>query len=72
MKKKTPSIPTPKRGRPAGDTPPKPEGDEMIGIGVRVPRRVHDELRRMAYEQRVSINSILVAGAERMIAEDKR
>lgn len=43
--------------------------DETVPMSVRFPAETHEALRRMAYETRESINTIVVRGAQREVAE---
>lgn len=40
------------------------EGEKIVGFGVRMPQSLHEELRRISFESRDSINSLLLAGAK--------
>jgi hypothetical protein len=48
----------------------EPSGtDAIIGVGIRMPKSMHEELRLIAFRGRVSLNSLLVEGAQRTIEE---
>ena len=42
--------------------------DKPVAISIRFPRSVHEELRNLAFVERCSIHSIIMAGVEREIA----
>ncbi len=61
-----------KSGPDASKAEPEEQASPIVGIGIRMPRSLHDELRRISYETRVSLNSLLLKGVEHVIAEDKK
>jgi hypothetical protein len=46
-----------------------PPEEKPVAISIRFPKPIHDELRRIAYEQRVSIHSLILAGVQHVIEE---
>lgn len=41
--------------------------EEIVGIGIRMPKSMHKELRRISYEEEISLNSLLVEGVQHVI-----
>lgn len=41
--------------------------EKPIGIGIRMTPSQHEELRRISYETRLSLNSLLLEGVEHVI-----
>ena len=54
--------------QPERAVPGKP-ADKGVAISVRFPTASHEALRRIAFEQRVSINSLIMAGVEHIIKQ---
>jgi len=61
-RKKT-SAPEPIKSEQEVDT------DKRVGISVRMDARVHDELRRISYETRTSIQALVMQGIEHVISK---
>lgn len=40
-----------------------------VPISVRLPKAMHEDLRRIAFEKRVSIHSLILEGVEKVVAE---
>jgi hypothetical protein len=41
----------------------------IVPLSVRLPKSTHDVLRKMAFDRRVSIHSLILEGVEKVIAE---
>jgi hypothetical protein len=41
--------------------------EEIVGIGIRMPKSMHRELRRISYEEEISMNSLLIEGVQHVI-----
>lgn len=52
-----------------GETEAPAESSKIIGVGIRMPEGMHEELRLIAFNSRSSLNSLLVEGAQRIIHE---
>ena len=52
-------------GRGAEDT--APANGNIVGVGIRMPDTLHQELRTISFETREFINSLLVAGAMKVV-----
>lgn len=48
---------------------PKPETLRPIGLTVRLDQRTHDRLRKVAFDERCSIHSLLLEGIEAALAK---
>jgi hypothetical protein len=46
-----------------------PAAGKIVGIGIRMPEALHEELRRISFESRDSINSLLLEGVKLVIAK---
>ena len=56
---------------PKGTTKaPLPES--IVAVGIRMPSHVHEDLRELAWRERVSLNSLLVEGAQKVVADRKK
>jgi hypothetical protein len=44
--------------------------DKLIGLSVRLTRERHDALRRISYEQRIPIHTIILQGLDYMIGKN--
>jgi hypothetical protein len=56
----------------SGAVTPQPataEGGGIVPISVRLPRQVHESLRQIAFDRRVSIHSLILDGIGRVIRE---
>lgn len=59
-------------GNSAPHAVPKPAGEEeMKPVGFRLPTAMHEELRRIAYEKRVPINTLIIAGVRHIVDQEK-
>ena len=53
---------------------PEPEAPtkvEAVALNIRLPKDLHRTLRRIAFDEETSINALLIAGAEAMLAKRK-
>ena len=50
---------------------PVPAEEKPVAISIRFPKAIHEDLRRIAYEERVSIHSLILEGVTKVIAERK-
>lgn len=41
----------------------------VVPLSVRLPRDAHESLRRIAFDRRVSIHSLILEGVEKVLAE---
>ena len=55
----------------AGKPSTAPEEDEMKPVGFRLPTSLHDELRRISYEKRIPINTLIIAGVRHVVEQEK-
>lgn len=59
-------------GSGAGNSAHGNEGEsKLVGVGIRMPAALHEELRRISYERRESINALLLAGVHYVVQADK-
>lgn len=65
--KKIPSKP----GKATRQLVPPPD-DGPVAISTRFPRAMHEDLRRIAFEERVTINSLILEGVQKAIDSRKR
>ncbi len=49
--------------------PDAPARGEVVALNIRLPKDLHRTLRRIAFDEESSINALLIAAAERMLAE---
>jgi hypothetical protein len=67
----TPISPSPIKTAGAGEVP-----SEVIALSVRLPKPIHDSLRRIVFEEgnrgnRISIHSLVLEGIAKVIAEKR-
>jgi hypothetical protein len=48
------------------------EGGKVVGLSVRLTPDLHDALRRISYEERKSIHTLLLEGVDHVIGTRKR
>jgi len=54
----------------AGDSPAEPDSPgDRVGISIRMDGATHDELRRIAYETRTSIQKLVMQGIKSVISK---
>lgn len=56
------------------DAPGEPEAPakvETVALNIRLPKPLHRELRQIAFDEETSINALLIAGAEALLAARK-
>ena len=46
--------------------------DKKVDLHIRLDPELHEEVRRLAYEQRRSINSIVLEAIQRLVAGERR
>ena len=46
-----------------------PAKELVVALNIRLPKEMHRELRRIAFDEETSINALLIAAAKRMLAE---
>jgi predicted HicB family RNase H-like nuclease len=51
--------------------PEVPAKAETVALNIRLPKDLHRTLRRIAFDEETSINALLIAGAEAMLAARK-
>lgn len=49
----------------------EPAKNEVVALNIRLPKDLHRTLRRIAFDEESSINALLIAGAEKLLAERK-
>ena len=54
---------------PEAVEPEAPAKGEVVALNIRLPKDLHRTLRRIAFDEESSINALLIAAAERMLAE---
>lgn len=42
----------------------KPKEEKLVGLSIRLPHGTHDNLRKIAFEKRVSIHSLFLEGVD--------
>lgn len=55
---------------PAAAAPP--ERAKPVGLSVRLPPEIHEELRTIAFERRVSIHALLMEGVDAVLKKHRR
>jgi hypothetical protein len=53
-------------------TTPAPARVKPVGLSVRLPTEVHDELRTIAFERRVSIHALLMEGVDAVLRKYRK
>ena len=66
-RKRTPAAAQKKT--PAATEGKSTDPGKRVGISIRMDADIHDELRRIAYEYRTSIQALVTQGIERVIGE---
>lgn len=56
---------------PKGTTKTPPP-ESIVAVGIRMPSHVHEDLRELAWRERVSLNSLLVEGAQKVVNDRKK
>ena len=54
---------------PQAVEPEAPAKAEVVAINIRLPKDMHRTLRRIAFDDETSINALLIAAAEKLLAE---
>lgn len=49
--------------------PEAPAKADVVALNIRLPKDMHRTLRRIAFDEETSINTLLITAAERMLAE---
>lgn len=47
-----------------------PELEPIVPLSLRLPRKIHDVLRQIAFDKRISIHSIILKGIDMAIVEE--
>lgn len=55
-------------GKDISPVPAKEEKAPIKGVGIRMSVELHEQLRRISFEQRVPLNDLLVEGAKMVVA----
>ena len=58
------------RSQPAAP-PSAPKSGDVVAIGIRMSKSQHKDLKAIAYFTEVTLNSLLIEGVERVIADRK-
>ena len=51
--------------------PEEPAKADVVALNIRLPKSLHRTLRRIAFDEETSINALLIASAEAMLAARK-
>ena len=64
-------MPRPKKMPSSGPTLDVTDPGEKVGMSIRIEKTLHERLRKLAFDQRISMQEFIVRGIEEVLKAEK-